>query len=159
MDRKMPLDPLALNQDRVIITAMRRYMKRLENYVNYGAPENQRGWTVIGWYKRGTTTDTAETAQSDDKVASAVTKMHLVRLHPTHLTRTKLLEEEMLLPAKYLGPNANYNAIKVENEGARKTEVERTEDPAQEREDVTTEHDDEESENVEAEDEPESSMV
>jgi len=159
MDRKMPLDPLALNQDQVIITAMRRYMKRLENYVNYGAAENQRGWTVIGWYKRGTTTDTAETAQSDDKVASAVTKMHLVRLHPTHLTRTKLLEEKMLLPAKYLGPNANYNAIKDENEAARKTEVERTKDPAQEREDVTTEHDEEESENLEAEDEPESSMV
>jgi hypothetical protein len=142
LDRRMPLEPLALNQDQVIITAMRRYMKRLEKFVNYDAEEGRRGWTVVGWYKRGMTTDTAGTAQADDKVASAVTKMHLVRLHPTHLTRTELLEGKRLLPAKYLGPHANYEDIKEENRVARDVAEGRAED-------TTPETEEEDGENVE----------
>jgi len=126
-DYRMPVEPLALNQDQVLTIAIRRKMKELEDYVN-GVSECQRGWTVIGWYKRGLTTDAAAkqaTTQNDDKVAATEvnTKMHLVRIHPTHITRDELRMVRKLLPAKYLGTNADINQIKAENDQAMAAEL------------------------------------
>ena len=119
-DHRMPMDPLSQNQDQVIMTAIRRKMAELARYVNVDAPRARRGWTVVGWYRRGMTSDSAETAQADDKVAAAVenTTMHIVRIKPAYLTLDELAEEKKLLPSSYLGDRAKADEIQLENEAA-----------------------------------------
>ena len=116
----MPMDPLAQNQDQVVVIALRRYIRNLVKYINEEAPVKERGWTVIGWYKRGTLSDSAHNAQADDKVAAAVDKitMHIVRVHPTHLTRNDLQRARKLVPTRIFGVSANYIQLKAENEQA-----------------------------------------
>jgi len=117
-DHRLPLNPLEHNDDQVLVTAIRRRMAALMNYVNEGAEQDKRGWTVVGWYKRGMTTDAAETAQAEDKVAASEehTTMHIVRVKPTHLSRNELNLKGKLLPSRYLGGRAKYEEIRKENE-------------------------------------------
>jgi len=126
-DGKLPLNPLQRETDSQITRLLRRKLRELVDYVNASpdVPEENRGWTVIGWYRRGTKTDGATAANVDDKVATQMddSTMHIVRIEPTRLTKEQLNAAGLLLPVSVLGENTDIQQIRQENRDARNNRV------------------------------------
>jgi len=118
-DGALPLDPLKQESDSQITRLLRRKLRALVEYVNTtpNMPRGMRGWTVIGWYRRGTKADGANTGNSDDKVATEMERatMHIVRIEPTHITKEQLGTANLLLPVSALGATANMDQIRQAN--------------------------------------------
>lgn len=113
---RLPLEPLIKDNDQIITDNIRYRLENLLDYVNEQADEANRGWTIIGWYRRAYKADAS--GVQDDKVATALgdCTYHIVRIQPTRVTREQLLEADELLPVDRLGAHANLDMIRTENE-------------------------------------------
>ena len=120
-DGSIPINPLHNESNREIITMLRRYLRNLVAYVNSSDQhtERKRGWTVVGWYRRGAKNDAA-TPGSDDKVAADMEEatMHIIRIQPTTITKSDLREAKRLIPVTFLGETADIETISTENREA-----------------------------------------
>lgn len=119
-ERKLPMDPLKQESNMEITTYLRHKLRSLLHHVNEVVPEEQRGWTVIGWYRRSMRTDAATSGADDNRVMTNLEdcKMHIVRIQPTFLDRDQLRESGVLLPVWCLGETADMDRIRRSNRRA-----------------------------------------
>lgn len=104
-DHTIPAEPLKLEYDMEITTFIRDRLRSLVKYVNEKAEGKQRGWTIIGWFRRTQTT----TNVNDHEI-------HITRIQPTFLERRDLQQAGVLLPTWCLGHAANINRVIRANE-------------------------------------------
>ena len=121
-DGALPLNPMQHESDMEMTRFIRRKLRDLVNFVNSTdtLPLHARGWTIIGWYRRGAKTDAPAGAHSDDKVATEMGEatMHIVRVQPTHIKKQTLEAANLLLPTALLGETTNIDHIRQLNTDA-----------------------------------------
>lgn len=122
-DGSIPINPLNNESNSEIITLLRRHLRKLVDYVNSSQEHanGTQGWTVIGWYRRGAKSDASASAGSDDKVAADMEEatMHIIRIQPTAIKKSKLRNEKYLLPVSVLGETVDIEEISTRNDQAR----------------------------------------